>query len=1004
MEIYGRLLGAPRVRVSEAWYDLPQTKASALLLYLAYSGEWLSREELLYIFYPDTPEAPARTSFRQLLTAVRKFPYSQGLESQDTRLRWQIETNVAAFKQALLQEKWPKALELYQGEFLHGFQPYDLREFDNWLALERQTLHAMWRKAGLTFAGELAITERSSLAAEVLASVYKADVLDEEVLRVYLESLYGSGQKGQALETFTTFKNTLRHELSSEPEASTLELMTLIQNDKPLGATGSVTVKTRVQEIKSHHNLPVQPTEFVGRETEKAKLAHLLTDPSCRLLTIVASGGMGKTRLALEVAKAQLENFAGVCFVSFAAVASPEVIVYTLADALKLSLFGSKPPKEQVLDYLKNKRMLLVLDNLEHLLSSIDLISDILVASSEIKILATSRERLGLQSEHLFDLFGLSVSDVNGSDAHSSDALQLFAERAKHNRLDFVLEQHLQAVTRICQLVGGMPLAIELAASWSRLLSPEEIAKELEQNLDILATSTRDLPERHHNMRSVFEVSWQRLSAEEKTALRKLSVFQGGFTREAARAIAEIDLPILLSLVNKSFVWRDTLGRFSQHPLLLQYLQHKANDYPDEKKHIEEKPGLYYLELVKELVLYLQTQKHRETQEILDKEQANIRAAWDWMLREKRVEDIRRYARAFYALFIDRPYEGENLFRQAVAVLDENNPDHHAALGYAIIYQLRYEAGRTGSIDPFFAEKIKRGLALLEPHKEYPGILMAHEALAAFVWGHGDFARVKGHLLIELELARKYGNHVELSWCLSGLMLLEREMGFSFSEVSALMRDYLIELRELGNLSSLGFALCVFGAYLVYNDTLEEGEKLLRESLNMLRTTDTEASAPCADLARSAYKRRDFDGAERYAREAYGEAVKTHYEFMKATALAIWGRVKLAQGHVQEAERLMLESLRLGHSENLPIALSHSLLVLAELSVVKGNVKQGVCWLSFLKHYQAIEKRDRDEAIKILEQAKEQLSARAFSQAQKESKALTLETIVTGILERTHTL
>jgi DNA-binding SARP family transcriptional activator len=601
MESYGRLLGAPRVRVAETWHDLPQTKASALLVYLAYAGGWVSRDELLYVFYPDTPEAPARGSFRQLLSAVRKLPYSEGLETEETRLRWHLDTDVSQFKQAVSDEKWAKALELYGGEFLHGFQPHDLSEFDNWLSLERQALHGMWRKASLQFANELSATERYPLAAEVLASLYKADALDEEVLRVYLESLYSSGQKSQALDIFTTFKNTLHHELSSEPEASTLELIGLIQGDQPLSKRVSVAVKTRVQETKPQHNLPLQPTEFVGRELEKTKLTELLADPRCRLLTIVAPGGMGKTRLALEVARGQLETFAGVYFVSFAAVVSPDLMVYTLADALELSLFGSKPPKEQVLGYLKNKNMLLVLDNLEHLLAGIDFLSEILSTSAEIKILATSRERLQLQAEHVFDLEGLAVPHEKSSDAKAFDSLQLFAERAKHTRLDFALEQHLQAVTRICQLVGGMPLAIELAASWSRLLSPEEIKRELEQNLDILATSTRDLPERHHSMRSVFEVSWQRLSEDEQRALRKLSVFQGGFTREAARAIAELDLPILLSLVNKSFLWRDIQGRFSQHPLIQQYLQHKANDYPEEKKRVEEKHGLYYLELVKEL-------------------------------------------------------------------------------------------------------------------------------------------------------------------------------------------------------------------------------------------------------------------------------------------------------------------------------------------------------------------------------------------------------------------
>jgi DNA-binding SARP family transcriptional activator len=1000
MESYGRLLGAPRVRVAETWHNLPLTKASALLVYLAYAGGWLSRDELLYVFYPDTPEAPARGSFRQLLSAVRKLPYSEGLETEETRLRWHLDTDVSQFKQAVSDEKWAKALELYGGEFLHDFQPHDLSEFDNWLSLERQALHVMWRKASLQFANELSATERYPLAAEVLATLYKADALDEEVLRAYLESLYSSGQKSQALDIFTTFKNTLHHELSSEPEASTLELIGLIQGDQPLSKRGSVAVKTRVQETKPQHNLPLQPTEFVGRELEKTKLTELLADPRCRLLTIVAPGGMGKTRLALEVARGQLETFAGVYFVSFAAVVSPDLMVYTLADALELSLFGSKPPKEQVLGYLKNKNMLLVLDNLEHLLAGVNFLSEILSTSAEIKILATSRERLQLQAEHVFDLEGLAVPHEKSSDAKAFDSLQLFAERAKHTRLDFALEQHLQAVTRICQLVGGMPLAIELAASWSRLLSPEEIKRELEQNLDILATSTRDLPQRHHSMRSVFEVSWQRLSEDEQAALRKLSVFQGGFTREAARAIAELDLPILLSLVNKSFLWRDSTGRFSQHPLILQYLHRKANDYPEEKNQIEEKHGLYYLELVKELAPDLRTQKRKQADDVLEKELPNIRAAWDWALSGPHVGEIRNYARALSGVFGNRHrHEGSEIFKRAVAALDENNPGHHAALGYALVEQASHEVDLGSLTNQAITDLIERALALLEPLGEYKETLRGLTDLGGMTRARGDLAKAREIWTAALSLARSYGSPQEIGSLLNGLSLVARDLG-DFSEVSTLMRNNLEELRELGDLPKLCGGIVLLGAYLVYNDELDEGEKLLREGLELGRKYKVYTGYALCDLARLAYKRRDFAGAETLLREAYEAASKDGDEFMRATDLAILGRVKLAQGQVAEAEHHLVESLRVGWAANALLAVSNTLAFLAELDITRNSVKRGVTLLSFLSDYPAMEKRDRDEAHRILEKAKEHLSARAFTEAQQESKSLTLEGIVTGILEQ----
>ncbi len=493
MTSYARLLGVPQFRLGETWHDPPFNKARALLFYLVYKQDWINRDELLYLFYPDSAEQPARANLRQLLTSLRRLPYSGGLETEDTRLCWQIETDVASFNKAISEEKWSKALELYRGELLHGFQPQNLTEFDNWLSLERQALHSSWRKASLKFADELATTERYALAAQVLASLHKADFLNEEILRAYLETLYRGKQKTEALEIFATFRNTLHYELSSEPEGRTLELIALIQQDKPLSTTGSVAVKTRVTEPqKIGHNLPNQVTEFVGREIEKTKLAALLAEKVCRLVTIVAPGGMGKTRLALEVARTQTDQFEnGVWFVSFVAVNAPEQMIYTIADALGIKFFGQREPKEQLVDQLAEKELLLILDNLEHLLSGVGLIRELLGALPKLKILATSRERLNLQAEHIFDLEGLAVPDEKNLYTQEFDALKLFAQSAKQSRHEFVLDENsIPSVTRICTLVAGMPLAIEIAASWLRVLSITDIASEIEKGIGLLESSS----------------------------------------------------------------------------------------------------------------------------------------------------------------------------------------------------------------------------------------------------------------------------------------------------------------------------------------------------------------------------------------------------------------------------------------------------------------------------------------------------------------------------------
>lgn len=224
--------------------------------------------------------------------------------------------------------------------------------------------------------------------------------------------------------------------------------------------------------------LPHQNTAFIGRETEKAQLAQQLSQ--CHLLTLIGPGGMGKTRLSLALAQEQLEFFPdGVCFVALDTVTSADLMVFALADALGIHLVG-QDPKTQVCNYLQHKHLLLVLDNLEHLVDDVSFIQELLTASPSLKILATSRESLGLQSEYLFDVQGLELPKVKRPEM--TEALQLFADRAKQHRQDFVLdEQTLPTVAAICGLVDGMPLAIELAASWLRVLSLSELLQELRE-------------------------------------------------------------------------------------------------------------------------------------------------------------------------------------------------------------------------------------------------------------------------------------------------------------------------------------------------------------------------------------------------------------------------------------------------------------------------------------------------------------------------------------------
>ncbi|MCA0456984.1 MAG: LuxR C-terminal-related transcriptional regulator [Chloroflexi bacterium] len=326
------------------------------------------------------------------------------------------------------------------------------------------------------------------------------------------------------------------------------------------------------------HHLPVVLTPFVGRTKAIDAIQGLLADPACRLLTLVGPGGIGKTRLSLEVSRHLSKDAAfpytdGLFFVPLQAVHAPNLMISTLANAVGLNFFQTANPQQELLDYLTRKQMFIVLDNLEHLLAGVELMSAILASAPGIKILATSREALNLQEEWVYTVTGMGVpagDDLESLETYS--AVKLFVQSARRVHPAFSVEHERAGIARICALVGGMPLGLELAAAWVRSMSCDEIADEIASNLSILETSARNMPERHRTMRGVLVQSWALLSAEEQQVMMRLAIFQGGFTREAAEAVAGASLRVLTALVDKSWLrWESDNRRYDLHELLRQY-------------------------------------------------------------------------------------------------------------------------------------------------------------------------------------------------------------------------------------------------------------------------------------------------------------------------------------------------------------------------------------------------------------------------------------------------
>ena len=326
--------------------------------------------------------------------------------------------------------------------------------------------------------------------------------------------------------------------------------------------------------------LPTPITPFIGRNEELAHIALLFRDPACRLLTLLGSGGIGKTRLAIQAANEYQNYFRdGVCFVPLIPVQSAEMLPVVTAGALQFSFYDTQSAALQLAHFLQDKCMLLVMDNFEHLLEGTSLLTDLLQAAPGLKFLVTSRERLNLQEEWTLMLEGLPVpADESGQSFESYPAVQLFLQRARQVQVTFSLAENKAAVRTICQWTEGLPLGLELAATWLRAMTSPQIAAHMMTALDFLTTPLRNIPERHRSLRTVFEQSWQLLSEEEKSVLMRLSVFRGGFDLNAAEHVASASLNILANLADKSLIRLHANGRYDLHELLRQYAADKLHD------------------------------------------------------------------------------------------------------------------------------------------------------------------------------------------------------------------------------------------------------------------------------------------------------------------------------------------------------------------------------------------------------------------------------------------
>ena len=557
--------------------DRPQSLLAYLLIH-RHAPQ--SRQYLAFRLWPDSTEGQARTNLRNLLYTVRHcFHDADSFLVTDTvTIQWRTDVaydlDVEQFEVALqkaeksneayiIRDCLETAVSFYQGDLLPG-------NYDDWLIPIREDLYQRYLGALNKLVTILEKQGEYDSAVRYCQRLVQLDPLDE-VAAVHLMHLHAlRGDRAAIRRSYQNLASTLQSELDIAPASATQESYRQLLSMETKQLFNHMAVELPGGQPRP---LPIPPTPFIGREAELAEVAQLLANSSCRLLTILGAGGMGKSRLALQTAVGHQRIFAdGIAYVSLAPLNSSDLIVPTLAEALNFTLKSSIDLIWQLLNFLRQKEILLVLDNFEHLMDGVSLLGDILAQVSGVKLLVTSRQRLDLLGEWVYEIGGLPLPEVDNTVLAENSAFALFWQSARRADSRFTIsDDEACDILRICRLVGGMPLAIELAASWVRLLSCAEIAGEIERGLDFLAVPLRNIPERHRSIQAVFDYSWNLLTPPEQQALARLSVFRGDFTRDGAQQVAKTNLPMLSALVDKSLVRRHKTGHYDLHELIRQY-------------------------------------------------------------------------------------------------------------------------------------------------------------------------------------------------------------------------------------------------------------------------------------------------------------------------------------------------------------------------------------------------------------------------------------------------
>lgn len=773
-------------------------KTLALLAYLAVESEHAhSRETLIGLLWPDLPDADARNNLRVAWSALRQCIPDPGPKTpilHSTRLELQflahpaIRVDVSRFGQLLAacdrhvhprREACPdclarlsEAAALYQGEFLSGFQLEGCPTFDEWMSVQRERRHVRMMTLLNELAHTLEAAENVTLAVAFARRQIELDPLQEIAHRRLMRGLDKLGQRNQALAQYQVCKKILAAELGVAPDAETTALYEqiragLVPSKGPAGSPPTVTLTVPL--------LPAASTPFFGREQELAQVALRASMPQNRLLSFVGPGGIGKTRLAIEAALVHQENFPdGVFFIPLGAVPSTDAIPGAIAAQLGLSFTpGDTSPARQLIHMLAPRHVLLILDEFEHLMEGVDFLVRLLQETRHVTLFVTSRERLNIQMEDLFELRGLAVPGSGGvTSVAGFAAVRMFVDHAHRLNKAFRLTDDLLApIAHICQVIDGLPLAIELAAALTRDLSCDEIAAELGRGLDLLESTRTDVAPAHRSLRAVFQSSFQALSAAERLTLGRLTIFRGGFSGEAAREIAGATTAQLAALRNKSLLYGAGSRRYDMHAMIRTFAAEALAADAADAAALAREHSHFFLNTLAAHTVALDTHASRVAADRIQADWDNVMAAWGECIRRADLTPLHGTALAL-ARFCDlrgRYQAATVLFEDALAAARVGSEGKPAGslLECQLLTQLAYFSGLRGL--PNTRQFAESALALARSKGSELDMITNLLTLATNDEVGARYAQATDYAEAALHLAETVGHEPAIGSCLTVL-------------------------------------------------------------------------------------------------------------------------------------------------------------------------------------------------------------------------------------------